>query len=153
MFVRGTSAATAQYAYPVDKVQLEPVPASAVSVSGATEILAVTNARFLVLERSFAVGVVGNQVRLYEIDISSATNVSNTANLALATVTPVSKRLVLNFETLKAQLGGIANLEVMTFGPKLANGRDSLVVADNNFPTADSSTDRNQILVFEVVPQ
>ena len=154
VFDRGTGAATAQYAYPVDKVQVEPVPASAFSVSGATEILALTNTKFLVLERSFSVGVVGNQVRLYEIDISSATNVLNTASLASATVTPVSKRLVLNFETLKAQLGGIANLEGMTFGPKLANGRDSLVVvADDNFPTADSSTDRNQILVFEVVPQ
>lgn len=66
----------------------------------------------------------------------------------------MTKRLVLDFETLKSTLGGIANLEGITFGPKLANGRDSLVVvADDNFPTADSPTDRNQFLVFEVVPQ
>jgi hypothetical protein len=153
VFDRATGAAVAQYAYPVDKVQAVPVPATAFSVSGATEILAVTNTRFLVLERSFSVGVVGNQVRLYEIDLSNATNVLNTPALAGGTYTPVSKRLVLDFETLKAQLGGVANLEGMTFGPKLANGRDSLVVvADDNFPTADSTTDRNQILVFEVLP-
>ena len=154
VFDRSTGVALAQYAYPVDKVQATPVPETAFSVSGATEILAITNTKFLVLERSFSVGVVGNQVRLYEIDISKASNVLNTAALAPGAYAPVSKRLVLDFETLKTQLGGVANLEGITFGPKLANGHDSLVVvADDNFPTADSATDRNQILVFEVMPQ
>lgn len=154
MFDKNTGVALAQYAYPVDKVQAVPVPATAFSVSGATEILAVTNTTFLVLERSFSVGVVGNQVRLYEIDIANASNVLNTAALAPGAYAPVSKRLVLDFETLKAQLGGIANLEGISFGPKLANGHDTLVVAaDDNFPAADSATDRNQILVFEVMPK
>ncbi len=41
----------------------------------------------------------------------------------------------------------------MTFGPKPPNGKRSLVVvADDNFPTADSPMDRNQMLVFEVQP-
>lgn len=152
VFDRASGSASAQYAYPIERVQATPVPADAFAVSGATEILAVTNTKFLVLERSFSVGVVGNQVRLYEIDIANATNVLATASLVGATYTPVSKRLVLDFETLKTQLGVIANLEGLAFGPKLANGRDSLVVvADDNFPTADSATDRNQILVFEVL--
>jgi len=65
----------------------------------------------------------------------------------------VTKRLVLDFETLKTQLGGIANLEGITFGPRLATGKRSLVViADDNFPLADSTTDRNQVIVFEVQP-
>lgn len=153
VFDRATGAALTQYAYPVEKVQAVPVPATAFSVSGATEILAITNNKFLVLERSFSVGVEGNQVRLYEIDIGKASNVLGTAALVAGTYTPVTKRLVLDFETLKAQLGGIANLEGMTFGPKLANGHDTLiVVADDNFPAADSTTDRNQILAFEVMP-
>lgn len=153
VFDRATGIAQAQYAYPVDRVQVEPVPAGQFTVSGATEILAVTDTRFLVLERSFSVGVVGNQVRLYEIDVSRATDVLNTPALTGAAYIPVTKRLVLDFETLKADLGGIANLEGMTFGPKLANGHDSLVVvADDNFPTADSATDRNQFLVFDVQP-
>ena len=153
VFDRAAGTALAQYAYPVEKVQAVPVPATAFSVSGATEILAVTNTRFLVLERSFSVGVEGNQVRLYEIDTGNASNVLGTAALVAGSYTPVTKRLVLDFETLKAQLGGIANLEGMTFGPRLANGRESLiVVADDNFPVADSTTDRNQILVFEVLP-
>lgn len=153
VFDRTSGAAVAQYAYPVEKVQATPVPETAFAVSGATEILAISDTRFLVLERSFSVGVVGNQVRLYEIDTSRATNVLNTAALAGGSYQAVSKRLVLDFETLKTQLGGIANLEGISFGPKLANGRESLVViADDNFPTADSATDRNQILVFEIAP-
>jgi hypothetical protein len=154
VFDRAGGTAVAQYAYPVEKVQAAPVPDTAFSVSGATEILAVSDTRFLVLERSFSVGVVGNQVRLYEIDVSNASNVLSTAALAPGSFQPVAKRLVLDFESLKTQLGGVANLEGMSFGPKLANGRDSLVVvADDNFPTADSATDRNQILVFEVAPR
>jgi hypothetical protein len=153
VFDRASGVARAQYAYSLDKVQVEPVPAGQFTVNGATEILALSETRFLVLERSFSVGVIGNQVRLYEIDTGKATDVLNISALTASNHTPVSKRLVLDFETLKTQLGGVANLEGMTFGPKLANGRASLVVvADDNFPTADSATDRNQILVFEVLP-
>jgi len=153
IFDRAGGTATAQYAYPVEKVQATPVPADQFTVNGGTEILALSNTRFLVLERSFSVGVIGNQLRLYEIDTSKATDVLNVPALQGASYTPATKRLVLDFETLKTQLGGIANLEGMTFGPKLANGHDSLVVvADDNLPTADSQTDRNQFLVFEVMP-
>ena len=153
VYDRASGVATAQFAYPLEKIQQAPVPEGQFSVNGATEILAVTDSKFLVLERSFSVGVAGNQVRLYEIDVSNATNVLNIASLTDANATRVSKRLVLNFDTLKTQLGGIANLEGITFGPKLANGHDSLVVvADDNFPTAASATDFNQFLVFEVLP-
>ena len=154
MFNRSTGQASAQYAYPIDKVQATPVPGDQFTVNGPTEILAITNARFLVLERSFSVGVIGNQVRLYEIGLEGATNVLSLPSLKTATYKAVSKRLVLDFETIKSQLNGVANLEGMSFGPKLANGRDSLIiVADDNFPTADSVTDKNQFLVFEVVPK
>jgi hypothetical protein len=155
LFDRASGTAVAQYAYPISAIQRDPVPPGSFTVNGPSEILAISNTRFLVLERSFSVGVVGNQLRLYEIDLSEATNVLSVASLtnAATPVTPVTKRLVLNFETLKDELGGIANLECLTFGPKLANGHDSLViVADDNFPTADSLTDRNQFLVFEVLP-
>ncbi|NBY16373.1 MAG: esterase-like activity of phytase family protein, partial [Betaproteobacteria bacterium] len=81
VFDRTSGKATAQYAYPIEKVQAAPVPADQFTVNGATEILALSSTRFLVLERSFSVGVIGNQVRLYEIDISKATNVLTAANL------------------------------------------------------------------------
>jgi hypothetical protein len=154
VFDRASGVANAQYAYPVERIQAEPSPAGSFTVNGPTEILALSSTRFLVLERSFSVGVMGNQVRLYEINVSSATNILATTALTGATYTPVTKRLVLDFDTIRSTVGNIANLEGITFGPKLANGRDSLVVvADDNFPTAESATDRNQVLVFEVVPQ
>jgi hypothetical protein len=154
VFDRTSGVANAQYAYPIERVQAEPSPAGSFTVNGPTEILALSNTRFLVLERSFSVGVVGNQVRLYEINVGSATNILATTSLTGATYTPVTKRLVLDFDTIRSTVGNIANLEGITFGPKLANGRESLVVvADDNFPTTESATDRNQILVFEVVPQ
>lgn len=153
VFNRATGLADAQFAYPIEAVQSTPVPTTAFSVNGPTEILALSNTRFLVLERSFSVGVAGNQVRLYEIDISSATNVLTTPALASATFTPVTKKLVLNFDNVRTAAGTIANLEGMTFGPRLANGRNSLVVvADDNFAGSTSDTDRNQFLVFEVLP-
>lgn len=154
VFNRSTGLPTAQYAYPIERVQAAPVPSDQFTVNGPTEILAVTNDRFLVLERSFSVGVVGNQVRLYEISIREATNILSMPSLKGAAYVAVTKRLVLDFETIKSQLNGVANLEGMSFGPKLANGRDSLiVVADDNFPIADSVTDKNQFLVFEVIPK
>jgi hypothetical protein len=154
MFDRASGIANVQYAYPVERVQAEPSPTGSFTVNGPTEILALSNTRFLVLERSFSVGVVGNQVRLYEINVSSATNILATASLIGAAYTAVTKRLVLDFDTIRSTVGNIANLEGITFGPKLPNGRESLVVvADDNFPAAESATDRNQILVFEVVPQ
>ncbi len=153
VFDRASGTASAQFAYPVESVQATPSPTTAFTVNGPTEILALSNTKFLVLERSFSVGVVGNQVRLYEIDIAAATNVLGTAALAGATFTPVTKKLVLNFDSIKATAGNIANLEGMTFGPKLANGRNTLiVVADDNFAPATSEMDRNQFLVFEVAP-
>jgi hypothetical protein len=153
VFDRATGAATSQFAYPIESVQSTPTPTTAFTVNGPTEILALSNSKFLVLERSFSVGVVGNQVRLYEIDIAAATNVLSTPSLATANYTPVTKKLVLNFDTIKGAAGTIANLEGMAFGPKLANGRNTLVVvADDNFAAATSDTDRNQFLVFEIAP-
>jgi hypothetical protein len=73
------------------------------------------------------------------------------ANLQGATT--VTKRLMLDFETLETQLGGIANLEGIAFGPRLANSKRSpVIIADDHFPLADSATDRNQVIVFEVQP-
>ena len=154
VFDRATGVAAAQYAYPIERVQVASVPAGQFTVNGPTEILAITNTKFLVLERSFSVGVDGNQVRLYQIDISNATNILTASALTAATFSNVTKTLVLDFETLKSRLGNnIANLEGMTFGPRLANGNITLiVVADDNFPQADSVTDFNQFLVFEVLP-
>jgi hypothetical protein len=85
---------------------------------------------FLAMERSFAVGV-GNTVRLFEISTTGATDVSGEDALP-ASWTPMTKRFVADFEL---DLGvDPDNLEGMTFGPTLSDGRVVLiVVSDNNF--------------------
>ena len=62
-------------------------------------------------------------------------------------VHPVTKRLVLDFGTLG--LATVDNLEGIAWGPRLANGHESLVVvSDDNF----ASSQVTQLLAFEVIP-
>lgn len=143
-----TNQQIAQYAYISDKTPIEPIPGSASSNNGVSEILAIDANRFLVLERSFSAGhptSEGNSIRLYEIDLSKATPIDGSLSLATTSFTPVSKTLVLDF----SQIGKtkIDNVEGMCWGKTLANGHRSLVfVTDNNF----STNQLFQIFVFEV---
>lgn len=141
----------AQYAYPIDAIPAAPA-AGKNADNGVSEILAVNEHQLLVVERAGiqqADGTYANDIRLYEVDISGATNVATLASLKGATYTPMKKRLVLNFNTLG--LAKVDNIEGIAWGPKLANGRDSLVlVSDNNFNAASQIT---QLLAFEVIPK
>ena len=140
-----TGLAAQEYVYQVDPVA---APSSVFTVNGLVELLAVDDHRLLALERSFSVGV-GNSVKLYEIDLSGATDVSGVASVASLTgIAPVSKRLVYDFNTLFAP-SALDNLEGMTFGPILPDGSRSLVfVSDDNFdPTNTVGT---QFLAFKV---
>lgn len=141
----------AQYAYPLDALPAAGEGESAaLADNGATEILAIDDTRMLVIERA---GIPRDgapwemYVRLYEIDLSVATDVSDLDALAGAAYTPVAKSLVLDFHS--AGLEHVDNLEGMTFGPALPNGSQSLViVSDNNFDAAAVT----QLLVYEVLP-
>ena len=118
-------------------------------VNGITEILAVTGTTMLVLERGTvqaADETYSNNVRLYEIDLTGATDISGIDALVGADYTPVSKRLVQEFDGSEYT---VDNLETLAFGPDLANGNRSLVIgSDNNF----SDTQITQFLAFEVLP-
>jgi hypothetical protein len=82
------------------------------------------------MERSFSVGV-GNAVTLHLVGLPGADDVSGLDSLLDADVERVTKTEVLDLNTLGLTLD---NLEGMTFGPRLADGRRSLViVSDNNF--------------------
>ena len=130
------------------------------TVNGLVEILEYAQDQFLVLERSFASGTDdgGNDVFIYQVDASSATDVSAMDTLN-ASVVPATKTLLFSFNSIRSQLstvpGGTANvvdnLEGMTFGPELPNGNQSLVlVADNNFSAFGAQL--NQFIVLEVIP-
>lgn len=142
----------AQYAYPLDPLQGAPAGELAdLADNGATEILAISDTSFLVIERS---GIPQAErpwkmfVRIYEVDLAGATDISDVDGLGADTdYVAASKALVLNFED--SGLEHVDNLEGITWGPVLANGNQSIVVvSDNNF----DPTSVTQFLAYEVVP-
>ncbi len=143
IFDPGTRRAVAERAYRVEPVPDEPKPSDAYRSIGVSEILALDENRVLVLERSFSAGV-GNTVRLFLADLTSGDDVTGVASLP-ADLNPVHKRLIADL----ADLGiDPDNLEGLSFGPVLDDGRATLVlVADNNFQPEEQS---NQMLVLAV---
>jgi len=142
----------AEYVYETDPLQDQEDPPGSFNTNGLVEMLAITENSFLALERSFANGV-GNDIRIYEGSLSGATDVLSHDSLLGKSYTPVSKRLVLDLDDLSVfGINYLDNIEGMTWGPTLANGKRSLLlVSDNNF----SSTQVTQFLAFEtdVVPE
>jgi hypothetical protein len=134
-----TGAPTAQYAYP-----MEPAAAPA-DVNGVSDLVALTDTTFLVLERS---GTVPPVIRVYRADIGTATNVLALPSMKDAAVTPMSKSLAVDMSAtpgLSTRDNPLDNVEGITLGPKLPDGRQSVVfVSDNNF----SPSQITQFLLF-----
>ena len=128
----------AEYVYEVDPWA---EPSTIFGVNGIVEVLPIDNVgTMLVMERSFSVGGVlgggtGNVVTIYETSTDGATDVLGEDALYVGgspiSFTPMTKRVVFSFDDLGIP---IDNIEGMTFGPTLPDGRQSLVVvSDNNF--------------------
>lgn len=135
----------AQYAYKIDPVVQEPISQGLFIVNGITDILAINDHQLLVTERSFSTGRLGNNIRLYLIDLTEAVDVSHMSGLHKEkNIKPLTKRLLLNMDSLGIL---VDNIEGATFGPRLPNGKQSLIfVADDNF----SAQQKNQFLLFEI---
>ncbi|MDA4108151.1 esterase-like activity of phytase family protein [Mycolicibacterium holsaticum] len=129
-----TRAATAQYTYRVDAVASGPG-----GDNGLSELVAVDDDEFLVLERGYGTHV---QARLYRVVIGDADDVLARPSLRDAPVQTMTKTLLVD---LAGAVDPIDNLEGMTLGPTLPDGRQALVlVSDDNF-SADQFT---QFLAF-----
>ncbi|XLS30388.1 esterase-like activity of phytase family protein [Flavobacteriaceae bacterium M23B6Z8] len=144
-----------QFVYQLENIVRDSNPPGGFSINGLVEILALNDRSFLVLERSFATGYSdgGNNVKIYKIDASEATDVKDSEQLSQGSYTPVTKTLLFDFESIRSQLtdGIVDNIEGISFGPDLPNGNKSLVVvADNNFNAFGAQL--NQFIVFEVIP-
>jgi glycerophosphoryl diester phosphodiesterase len=138
-----------EYLYVADPVAKAPNPITGASDSGLVDLLSIdNNGTFLALERSFAIGQ-GNTIKIYEVKLQGATDISKIESLSglgkaqLQAIVPTQKRLVLVLDTLKLPNSdgnhptGTDNIEGIAFGPKLADGRQSIVlVSDNNFNAA-----------------
>jgi hypothetical protein len=116
-------------------------PSAIFGVNGIVEVLPIDDVgTMLVMERSFSVGGVlgggtGNVVVINEISTQGASDVLGIDALyegaSPIAFTPVSQREVFAFDDLGIP---IDNIEGMTFGPSLPDGRQTLViVSDNNF--------------------
>ena len=136
-----------EFLYINDAIPVPPVPADSFADNGLVELLALDNAgTLLALERSFAFGV-GNNLRLYEVNLQGATDISNLDSIAENDlIRAADKRLLLDFGALGIQLD---NSEALVFGPELEDGRQSLfVVSDNNFNPGGGFTADPQITQF-----
>jgi len=133
-----TGRPVAEYTYRTEPVQDAPSPAGAFANNGLVELLALDDqGTLLALERSFSTGVPGNDIRLFLARPDSA-GADATGRV------PLRKELVLDFDHLGIT---VDNVEGMTFGPELPDGRRTLVlVSDDNF----SETQVTQFLAFAV---
>ncbi len=87
---------------------------------------------------------VGNGAKIYRLDLSGATDVSDRSALGERPYAPVRKTLLMDLETLGVPLD---NLEGMSWGPRLPTGQRTLiVVSDDNF----SRRQATQFLAFAV---
>ncbi len=151
-----------EYLYITDPIAKAPTGGTAAD-NGLVDLLAIDNrGTLLALERSFAVGQ-GNTIKIYEISLQGAADINTVDFLSsltadqLAAIQPAQKRLLLNLDSLNLPNSdgnhptGTDNIEGLAFGPKLADGTQSIVlVSDNNF----GATQFTQIITLsaDVVP-
>jgi len=139
----------AQFAYPIDPVYARS-PIGALETNGVAELLALSADHLLVLERAFVAGVVPqHSIKLFEVCLAGATDISGIESLAAAgaTFVPASKHFIADLADVVPLLD---NVEGMAFGPILPSGDQTLIfVTDNNFQPLRQST---QILAFIIPP-
>ncbi len=137
----------AEYAYKLDPVAYPSIPADSFKINGVPDILSISKNKLLVMERSFSIGRPACTIKVFETDISSATDIKGNSSLQMNTnFTPATKKLLLNMDALGIY---IDNVEGMTFGPILPNGHKTLLfISDNNF----DGKEKTQFLLFEIFP-
>jgi hypothetical protein len=139
-----------QVVYRTDKFFATPVPPDQFADNGISAMVWIRDLLpefdFIFMEKAFVTGV-GNNVNLWGVTTGNADDVSDQAALAQ----PFDGRLV--GRTFLANVGSVGvtpdNLEGMTRGPRLSDGRTALlIISDDNY----SNTQKNQFLLFEIVP-
>jgi hypothetical protein len=120
----GSAAPVAQYAYP-----LEPATTPA-KFNGLSDLVALSDTTFLVVERAFSAH---STIRVFRAEISAATDMLTVPSLTDVPVTPMTKTLIADLADTPG-LSPLDNVEGITLGPSLPDGRQSVVlVSDNNF--------------------
>jgi hypothetical protein len=131
----GPSVASRQIVYPLDHVS-----------TGVSEVLAIDENRFLVLERDSNAGIEAKFKNIYLADLRGATDVSAVGSLRdglPAGTQPATKRLLIDLLDPAFGMSGEKapeKPEGLAWGPRLADGRRLLMVCfDNDFDPARES--------------
>jgi hypothetical protein len=145
-----------EFVYRLEPVQ-RPTFAPSFAFNGLVELLAIDDTTLLALERGFVAskekpGESRCTIRLFSVTLSGATDVSTLESLkGHREIVPLKKTLVLDLSQAQGLSRELAptleNFEGMTFGPRLPDGRASLVlVSDDNF----SAAQRTWFLLFAI---
>jgi predicted extracellular nuclease len=132
----------AEYLYQVEPVAEPPASEEGFQVNGLVELLALDGDHLVALERAYSQGV-GNTIRLFLVDLSAASDVRKKGlGRRSQKVRAADKTLLLDLADLDLKL---ENLEGLSFGRPLEDGRRTLLlVSDNNF----SQRQQTQFLAF-----
>jgi hypothetical protein len=152
----GTFVPAREFAYPVERVD-RVAYAPGLALNGVVELLALNDTTMLTLERAYVedaakTGASVNRVRVFRISLANATDISGFASIREPSgIRPVDKTLVADLSTLPGLGPGLAtpldNYEGLAFGPRLPDGRASIVlVSDDNFGAAQ----RTWFLLFAI---
>jgi 3-phytase len=118
---------------------------AAMGSSGVADVVALSSTELLVLERSYVEERGGtsprraNTIRLYRVALDAAAEISGRESLReRPPAALLRKSLVFDAATvanrLSERLRTLENFEAMTFGPRLPDGRASLLLlSDDNF--------------------
>ena len=143
-----TGKAGAEYVYDVGPVPFPPARQGDFATNGVSEMLALSDHEFIVIERAFAVGAAtpgtaahtkqptGNTIRLFRVDTRGATDVSGWVTLRGKDLVPAKRTMLLDLSSLKNDDGSVLavdNIEGITFGPMFEGKRTLILLSDNNF--------------------
>jgi hypothetical protein len=130
-----------QYAYQVDPIHQG---LGAPLQSGLSDLVVLPDGTLLTLERSAIEGLPVFETRIYQVDFTGATDISQgslAAGLTSQNYTPVKKKQILA----TTKIG--ENLEGLCLGPELSTGHWALLgVVDNGDPVS-----KNTLVAFELI--
>lgn len=135
-----------EYAYRTEPLQRPADYVAPTGDTGVSEILALSDTELLFLERGFvresattSAARTANTIRIYRATLDPAAEVTGRESLAADPPAAVlTKELMLDAANIAPELSqplrGLDNFEAMTFGPRLPDGRSTLVlISDDNF--------------------
>ncbi|GAA3385057.1 esterase-like activity of phytase family protein [Cryptosporangium minutisporangium] len=126
----------AQYLYPLEPLFAEPREPDSAATNGLSDLVALGDGRFLMIERAAVPDRLRIGVRIYLAEVGRATDVLGRDSVRGAT--PMTKTLLLDLDDAPGLR--VDNFEGATLGPELPDGRRTLLlVSDDNFHWALTS--------------